>query len=68
MAFRFATPNGKWEVTLEAQSVYTAISGDSSGAAPVFHSGFKFVKLEQADVQERIHSLVDHATSVVTFS
>ena len=64
--FRFATPNGAWAVTLHAQSVYSA--DGSSGAAPVFLCGFRFLNPEQLDVQARIYSLVDHATSVVTFS
>lgn len=62
--FRFATPGGAWEVTLDTQSVYSA---GAPGAA-VFLSGFKFLNTGQFDVQSRIYSLVDHATSVVTFS
>ena len=68
MRFRFRTPSGSWAAAITAKSVYSDPIPQASGASSAFLSGFKFLNPESPSVQARIHSLVDHATSVVTFS
>ena len=68
MRFRFSTPSGSWAAALTAKSDYSFSESQGPETSSAFLTGFKFLNPEAPSVQARIHSLVDHATSVVTFS
>lgn len=68
MRFRFATPSGNWSASLTAKSVYCSTDAEGPADAPTYQAGFQFINSESPAVQSRIHQLVDHATSAISFS
>lgn len=59
--FRFATPDDRWSVELEARPVYFQLQPGAGG----YRTGFGFLDIDQDEVQERVHALVGRALRVM---
>jgi hypothetical protein len=59
--FRIATSKGDWLTLLTARSMHSRQNGSG------YLTGFAFVEPLGAEARQRVHTLVEHVTSVVSF-
>ena len=59
--FRIATNKGDWLTLLTARSMH------SRQSASTYLTGFAFVEPLGAEARQRVHTLVEHVTSVVAY-
>ena len=59
--FRIATNKGDWMTLLTARSMHSRQSESK------FFTGFAFVEPLGAEARQRVHTLVEHVTSVVAY-
>ena len=68
MTFRFTSNPGTWSTLLTAKGAYSRPHHTTPDGHVEYLSGFSFLNPETPGTLERILALMDHATSVVTFS